>query len=84
MTDTIKHIDKRWRYTFQSTVPRWEEFHTHQGRQSVYATIYRSRLEISSPARGWGLPDMRERDGCRQCGRRRIRLCSKFGRRGDR
>jgi SAM-dependent methyltransferase len=42
---------------FEATVPRWEEYYASHSSQSVYATIYRSRLAVAlSLADGLRLP----------------------------
>jgi ubiquinone/menaquinone biosynthesis C-methylase UbiE len=42
---------------FESTVPRWEEFYASDGEQTVYTTIYQSRLAVAlSLADGLRLP----------------------------
>jgi ubiquinone/menaquinone biosynthesis C-methylase UbiE len=42
---------------FESTAPRWDEFYADHGKQTVYATIYRSRLATAlSLADGLRLP----------------------------
>ena len=42
---------------FEATVPRWEQYYASHSSQSVYATIYRSRLAVAlSLADGLRLP----------------------------
>jgi ubiquinone/menaquinone biosynthesis C-methylase UbiE len=47
MADTQKTQRELVATLFESTVPRWEEFYASHSKQTVYATIYRSRLAVA-------------------------------------